>query len=62
MKYSFDEKIERKGNRTAKWEEMDFQTAPEIIEAVKKKRKNILIQTPVYYPFAATTSGNNRVD
>lgn len=28
----------------------------------EKERENILIQTPVYYPFAATTSGNNRVD
>lgn len=133
MKYSFDERMERTGNHSAKWEEleknfgatdlwpmwiadMDFKTAPEIIEAVKKKveygvygyvyrpdsyyqaaaewskkrfqysidaktlinspgvvpslsilirllteiGENILIQTPVYYPFAATIRANNR--
>ncbi len=133
MKYNFDEKIERIGNHSAKWEEldkiygatdllpmwiadMDFKTAPEIIEAVSKKVEygiygyvyrpdsyylaaanwsekrfgykfdektlintpgvvpalsllirlftnvgdRVLIQTPVYYPFAATIKANNR--
>lgn len=54
MKYNFDEKVDRKGTYSAKWEEigdnfissdllpmwiadMDFKTAPEIIEAMKKR-------------------------
>ncbi|WP_156286439.1 MalY/PatB family protein [Oceanivirga salmonicida] len=133
MKYKFDEKIERIGNHSAKWEEMsknfgtsdlipmwiadmEFKTAPEIIKALSSKveygifgyvhrpdsyyesvikwsekrfkyklnkktlinspgvvptlsllirlftkvGENILIQTPVYYPFFATINSNNR--
>lgn len=134
MKYIFDEKINRKDNHSAKWEEMenkfisndllpmwiadmDLKTAPEIIEAMKTKvnegifgyvyrpdsyylsaakwlekrfnykidedtlinspgvvpslsilirqltnpKDKILIQTPVYYPFAAVIKDNNRI-
>lgn len=133
MKYNFDEKIDRKNNHSAKWEEMDkkfvsndlwpmwiadmdLKTAPEIIEAMRIKLEqgvfgyvyrpesyyesavnwlerrfdykidpktlinspgvvpslsilirqltnigdSILIQSPVYYPFACVIKDNDR--
>ena len=133
MKYNFNEKIDRSGNHSAKWEEigkkfhstdlwpmwiadMDIKTAPEILEAMKEKMEQeifgyvyrpdsyyesavewsekrfsykisastlihspgvvatisilikqmtasgdkVLIQTPVYYPFASTIEENDR--
>lgn len=82
MKYNFDEKIDRTGNHSAKWEEMglkftskdlwpmwiadmDFKTAPEIIEAMEEKVKQGIfgyVYRPAGYYQAAANWIKNRFD
>lgn len=60
MKYDFDSVVDRKGTYSIKWEvepgelpmwvaDMDFKTAPAIIEAMEKDWNMVSMATPMFH-------------